>query len=197
MQRNEVFRRCRERGWKPIISYEDRASGSSRSCKALDAMMRDVAAGRINRVIVYALDRLGRSTAHLMLLWERFSKARLHFISIRDNLDTEAGSASGEIIFNVMSSVASVERRRIVERINDGLKAAKKRGVVLGRPRKPGDLRAQVVALSCEIGIRAAARKLGVAASTACLFRQQAGVTAKKKKAKTSSLPVPPASPSV
>ena len=173
MQRIAVRERCRVARWKLVKEYEDKASASTRACVALDALMRDVSDGKVARVVVHSLDRLGRSSAHMALLWEQLKKHGAELVSIRDNLDTASNGAAAEIVFSVMSALANVERQRIRSRVKDGISAARKRGVTFGRPRMPAQFRADAVALAKKIGLRAAARQLKIAPATICNFRKE------------------------
>jgi predicted site-specific integrase-resolvase len=65
-QLNELKNYCRMRKWKKLAVYEDKLSGSKATRPHLDRMVSDVRAGRIERVVCYKLDRLGRSVAHLL-----------------------------------------------------------------------------------------------------------------------------------
>ncbi len=83
-------------------------------------------------LLVWRLDRLGRSMPHLVTLVEDLGKKRIGFRSLCDGaIDTT--TASGELIFNIFSSLAQFERRLIQERTKAGLEAARARGRKDGR----------------------------------------------------------------
>ena len=83
-------------------------------------------------LLVWRLDRLGRSMAHLVTLIEDLGKKGIGFRSLCDGaIDTT--TASGELIFNIFSSLAQFERRLIQERTRAGLDAARARGRSGGR----------------------------------------------------------------
>lgn len=86
-------------------------------------------------LIVYKLDRLGRSTFKLLELTEELNERGVEFVSIRDNIDTS--TAIGKAMFRMLAVLAEMERDIIVERTQAGLKAARARGRVGGRPAKP------------------------------------------------------------
>ena len=69
-QVKELKKHCRLRKWTNLVFYQDKLSGAEVARPELDRMMRDVRAGRIERVVCFKLDRLGRSVAHLALLME-------------------------------------------------------------------------------------------------------------------------------
>jgi len=82
-------------------------------------------------VIVWKLDRLGRSLKHLIELVTEFKEQGIEFVSLSDNLDTT--TAQGRLIFNIFASFAEFERELIRERTLAGLIAARERGRVGGR----------------------------------------------------------------
>lgn len=84
-------------------------------------------------LVIWRLDRLGRSLKHLIEVIEDLHERNIFFKSINDgHIDTT--TASGELIFNIFSSLAQFERRLIQERTKAGLKAARARGKLGGRP---------------------------------------------------------------
>lgn len=125
--------------------YADVASGARASRPQLDDMLGHLRAG--DTVVVYKLDRLGRSVQNLVDLIERFRQANVHFESLTEKIDT--GTPGGILVFNVFAAIAQFERDLIRERTNDGLAAARKRGRVGGRPHKLDDeQKAKLIALA-------------------------------------------------
>lgn len=84
-------------------------------------------------LVVWRLDRLGRSLAGLVTLMERLGAAGIHFRSLNENIDT--ASSGGKLMFHMMAALAEFERTLISERTRAGMAAAKKRGSKLGRPK--------------------------------------------------------------
>jgi DNA invertase Pin-like site-specific DNA recombinase len=82
-------------------------------------------------LIVWKLDRLGRSLKDLLALIERFEKSEIQFKSLTDGINTT--TAMGRFFFNVMGSLAQMERELLIERTRAGLIAARERGRVGGR----------------------------------------------------------------
>lgn len=112
--------------------FQEFASGAKSSRPQLDRMMQGVRAGLYDRVIVWRLDRLGRSLQHLLQLLEEFRNKRVKFVSITEAFDTS--TAGGELFFNIAGSFAQFERKLIQERVNAGLAVAREKGKKLGRP---------------------------------------------------------------
>lgn len=98
----------------------------------LDKLLAHLRSGDI--VVVWKLDRLGRSLRHLIDLVAKFRELEVDFVSLSDNIDTT--TAQGRLIFNIFASFAEFERELISERTKAGLKAAREKGRVGGR--KPG-----------------------------------------------------------
>ncbi len=115
------------------IIYEDKGiSGASTErhglSEALEQMRKD------DILVVWKLDRLGRSLAHLINLIDRIGKAGSGFQCLTEAIDTT--TAGGTLVFHMMGALAEFERSLIAERTKAGMKAAKKGGKHLGRPRK-------------------------------------------------------------
>ena len=116
--------------------FTDKISGSKSSRPGLDACLQHLKPG--DTLLVWRLDRLGRSLRHLVDLVEALRARGVGFKSICDGaIDTT--TASGELIFNVFASLAQFERRLIQERTKAGLTVARARGRMGGRPAMAAD----------------------------------------------------------
>ncbi|EKN6367540.1 recombinase family protein [Yersinia enterocolitica] len=111
--------------------FEDKISGKSSDRPGLKRAMRTMSQG--DTLVVWKLDRLGRSVRHLIGLIEELKNRGVHFRSLTDSIDT--GTAMGRFFFHVMSALAEMERELIVERTKAGLVAAKAEGRIGGRRR--------------------------------------------------------------
>lgn len=111
--------------------FEEKDSGKKTSRPQLDELLKVLRKG--DTVVVYKLDRISRSTKHLIELMEHFEANGIHFVSIQDNIDTT--TAMGRFFFRMLASIAELERDIISERTRDGLKAARARGRKGGRPK--------------------------------------------------------------
>ena len=111
--------------------YQDELSGTKDNrpglLKALEQLRSD------DTLVVWKLDRLGRSVKSLIELVSDLNSKNIHFKSVTDSIDTS--TPSGRFFFHVMASLAQMERELIVERTKAGLLAAKKQGRVGGRKR--------------------------------------------------------------
>lgn len=112
--------------------YKDKVSGAKTDRPGLNQCLERLAFGDV--LVVWRLDRLGRSMAHLVSLIETLRNKGVGFKSLCDGaIDTT--TASGELVFNIFSSMAQFERRLIQERTQAGLSAARARGRKGGRPK--------------------------------------------------------------
>lgn len=119
------------------LIFVDKASGAKTERPGLDKCLAELQAG--DTLLVWRLDRLGRSMVHLVNLVQSLFERQIGFKSLCDGaIDTT--TASGELIFNIFSAMAQFERRLIQERTRAGLASARARGRVGGRPPlKPDD----------------------------------------------------------
>jgi DNA invertase Pin-like site-specific DNA recombinase len=135
---SDELREYVERRWPKaqVKSYLDIASGTRSSRISLDEMMSEIRKGRVDILVVYKLDRLGRSLQHMAQLIAEISHHGTGLVVSSQGIDTtnEINSA-GKLQLNVLMAIAEFERDMIVERINTGLASARKRGAKFGRPR--------------------------------------------------------------
>ncbi|WP_318782604.1 recombinase family protein [Pseudoalteromonas aurantia] len=114
------------------LVFKDHTSGAKSTRPGLDQCLDVLEPG--DTLVVWRLDRLGRSMSHLINLIESLIERNIGFKSIQDGaIDTT--TASGELMFNIFSALAQFERRLIQERTKAGLKAARARGRNGGRPK--------------------------------------------------------------
>ena len=110
--------------------YSDAASGAKEQRPELDRLLDQMLDG--DTVVVWKLDRLGRSLRHLISLVELFRERGVAFRSLTEGFDTN--TPGGMLVFNIFGSLASFERSMIQERTLAGLAAARARGRKGGRP---------------------------------------------------------------
>lgn len=113
--------------------FEDRGiSGRQAHRPGLSEALEILSDGDV--LVVWKLDRLGRSLSHLVSLLDELGKRGVGFASITENIDTT--TAGGRLLFHMMAALSEFERSIIVERTRAGMSAAKRRGKRLGRPVK-------------------------------------------------------------
>lgn len=121
----------KQAGCSKELIFIDKASGAKTERPGLDKCLAELQAG--DTLLVWRLDRLGRSMVHLVNLVQSLFERQIGFKSLCDGaIDTT--TASGELIFNIFSAMAQFERRLIQERTRAGLASARARGRVGGRP---------------------------------------------------------------
>src|SRR5262249_19256461 len=119
-------------GWRLIPGrYDDGAfSGASLDRPALQQLLADVRAGKIDIVLVYKVDRLTRSLADFAKLIELFDAHDVSFVSVTQSFNTS--SSMGRLTLNVLLSFAQFERELIGERVRDKIAASKRKGIWVG-----------------------------------------------------------------
>ena len=121
--------------------FDTYGSGPPIACVGVDDLAArlgergDLLGGRVDVLIVYKLDRLGRSLQHLAQLIGEFEAHGTALVATSQGIDTSESNPAGRLQMHVLAAVAEFERSVIRERINAGLAAARERGTILGRPR--------------------------------------------------------------
>ena len=145
--------------------YEEAASGKSAARPELEQCRKALRAG--DTLVVWRLDRLGRSLPDLVQIVADLEQRGVHFESLTENIET--GSASGKLQFHVFAALAEFERGLIRERTQAGLAAARARGRAGGRKPKLDEKQVrEIKALLRDPGIQVAdvARRYGVSRTT-------------------------------
>src|SRR5580704_2419643 len=119
-------------GWRQIPDhYDDGAfSGASLDRPALQLLLSEVRAGKVDIIVVYKVDRLTRSLADFAKLVELFDRHSVSFVSVTQSFNTT--SSMGRLTLNVLLSFAQFEREVIGERVRDKIAASKKKGMWMG-----------------------------------------------------------------
>jgi DNA invertase Pin-like site-specific DNA recombinase len=148
MQLAELREYADRRGWQTVQEYVDHGvSGSQESRPALNRMMADASRRRFDAILVWKIDRFGRSLKHLVNALAELAVIGVAFVSLRDNLDLS--TPSGRLMFQIIGAMAEFERALIQERVRAGIRNARSKGILVGRPRvivdavQISDLRAQ------------------------------------------------------
>ncbi len=129
--------------------------------------MSEVRRGRIDVILCQKLDRLGRSLPHLAQIIAELTAHNVALICISQGIDTSDANPAGRLQLGVLMAVAEFERAIIRERVNAGLKAAKAKGVKLGRPERLSAFAEAVKELAGRgLGVRAIAKELRLPVSS-------------------------------
>jgi DNA invertase Pin-like site-specific DNA recombinase len=133
MQLWEIREYAERRGWPVVAEYTDHGvSGSKESRPALNRLLIDAHRRRFDTVLVWKLDRFGRSLRHLVNSLAEFEALGIAFVSLRDNLDLS--TPSGRLMFQIVGAMAEFERSLIAERVKAGMRNARAKGRRIGRP---------------------------------------------------------------
>lgn len=123
--------------WEVFSEYVDTGfSGSKSSRPALDRLMADASLKKFDAVIVFKLDRFGRSVVHMAQHLQILESLNIRFLAISQGIDTDKANPASRLMLNILSSIAEFEKELIRERTVAGLKNAKAKGKNLGRPKK-------------------------------------------------------------
>jgi DNA invertase Pin-like site-specific DNA recombinase len=164
-----------QRGWS-VVEYADRGiSGAKDSRPALDAFMRDAKRRKFDALLVWRLDRLGRSLRHLILTLEELQHLGIAFVSLGEGIDTS--TPAGRLQLHILGAMAEFERARIAERVRLGLARAKAQGKRLGRPRRR--VTESELEAAAGLSVRRASAVLGVSKSFVAEWRASRNAAAK------------------
>lgn len=175
LQVDELRQVVEQRGWTVRREYIDEGiSGAQESRPALDAMLEEARLGMLDLVVVWKLDRLGRSLQHLLSVLDELTRLGVQFVSIRDaGIDTT--SPSGRLMLSMIGAFAEFERALIRERVVAGVRRAQARGTHCGRPFVDIDLRPAVSMIKEGYGLKAISKSIGVSRATLRRRLEEAG----------------------
>jgi DNA invertase Pin-like site-specific DNA recombinase len=166
MQLSELREYATRRGLSIHEEYVDQGvSGSKESRPALNRLMSDAQRCRFDAVLVWKIDRFGRSLKHLVNSLADLSAYGIAFISLRDNLDLS--TPSGRRMFQIIGAMAEFERALIQERVRAGLRNARAKGKRIGRPRQEVDPRKVLELRGQGLSWREVSARLGIGLGTA------------------------------
>jgi len=144
--------------------FEDKASGARDDRPGLKSCLHYVKAG--DTLVVWKLDRLGRSLPHLLTIVAGLRESGVAFRSLTEGMDTN--TPHGELLFHLFGALAQYERALTKERVQAGLAAAERRGRRGGRPSVIGPERLEAIIAALDGGTSKAAvcRNFGIPRST-------------------------------
>jgi DNA invertase Pin-like site-specific DNA recombinase len=148
--------------------YREVVSGSKTQRKALDSLLENIRPGDV--LVVWKLDRLGRSLKHLVELVNDLVMRNVGLQSLNDPIDTT--TSQGRLVFNLFACLAEFERDLLMERTQAGLKAARARGRKGGRPKGipkdslPTAIAAETLYREGQLSVNQISEKLGISKST-------------------------------
>jgi len=168
MQLRDLREWAARRGWPVFAEYVDTGwSGKLDSRPQLNRLKADARLRKFDVVLVWKLDRWGRSISHSISSIHELIGLGVRFIAITQNIDTDESNPMARFILHIMAAFAELERELIRERVIAGLRAAKHQGKRLGRPKKVFD-RSRILELR-QLGrsVRAIAKEMEISIATA------------------------------
>jgi putative DNA-invertase from lambdoid prophage Rac len=167
MQLSELREHCQRRGWEIGGEFVDTGwSGAKASRPQLDRLMDEARQRRFDAVLVWKLDRWGRSLINSLQSVQQLASLGVRFIAVTQNIDTDESNPMSRFMLHIFGAFAEFEREMIRERTICGVRAAKAKGKKLGRPKRVFR-RDEVVRLRASgQSWRAIANQLGVPVST-------------------------------
>ena len=158
--------------------YTDIASGAKSERPELAKLLENLRTDDV--IVIWKLDRLGRSLKHLVALVAELLEKGIGLQSLNDPIDTT--TAQGRLIFNIFASLAEFEKDLISERTQAGLSAARARGRTGGRPKGLSE-KAEITARAAEslykekqLTVKEITERLGIAKSTLYYYLRHRGV---------------------
>ena len=145
--------------------FREKVSGAAKALPARNKLLEFAREGDV--VVVWKLDRLGRSLRDLIDVVNALKEKGVGFRSLQESIDTT--TAAGKLTFHIFAALAEFERDLVRERTNAGLAAARRRGTQLGRPRSLTSEQvqmAQAMMTDPDLSARQVADQLGVHRST-------------------------------
>lgn len=134
LQLDEMRAFCERMGWKIFGEYVDTGfSGSTDKRPQLMKILTDARRRRFDCIIVWKLDRFGRSVSNFVRHMEDLTTWGVRFLTITQQIDTDQANPTSRLLMHIFAAFAEFERAMISERVKAGMKAARRRGVTVGR----------------------------------------------------------------
>jgi DNA invertase Pin-like site-specific DNA recombinase len=161
LQVNELREYADRRRWQVIEEYLDvGVSGAIESRPALNRLMADARQRKFDILLVWKIDRFGRSLKHLVNSLAELESVGVAFVSLHDSIDLS--SPSGVLMFQLIAAMSQFERSLIQERVRAGLQNAKRKGKRLGRRPVEVDLSEVAALRHCGASWRMISKELGI-----------------------------------
>jgi DNA invertase Pin-like site-specific DNA recombinase len=172
-QLSELRQFAANRGFQVVGEYTDHGYCGARARRPeLDRMMDDAQRHKFDVLLVWACDRLARSTKHLLQTIDELNGMGIQFLSQREAIDTEG--PLGRAIIVIVSAMAELERCIIIERVKAGMRRARLEGRQIGRARLDVN-RAQVVQdRRSGMSLTEVAKKHGISRASVCRLMKEA-----------------------
>jgi len=134
LQQTDMRDYCKSRGWSIIEEVTEEISGAAKSRPGRDKIMALARTRKIDGVIVWRLNRFGRSSSELILLLNELQALGVSFTSIQESLDFS--TPTGRLMASLLAVFAEFEREILLENVNAGIRKYREKNRTWGRPRK-------------------------------------------------------------
>jgi len=161
----ELRQLAEARGFTIVETYSESVSAAAKTRPAFEKLLRDAHRGKFSVVVVWSLDRFGRSMLGNLTSVLDLDRRGVTVLSVREPWLDLGGSHVRTLLLGIMSWVAEQERLRLGERVRAGIDRARRQGVRLGRPRADVDLDRALALREGGASIRSIAKTLGCSAS--------------------------------
>ena len=111
-QRRAIGEFIRRRGWQIAATFTEKKSGAIASRPELDKLLQAARAGGIDAIVVYKLDRLGRSSLHLAQIAEEMARLKVAIVTSSEGIDTSEDNPMGRFVLDILAAIARLERPR-------------------------------------------------------------------------------------
>lgn len=166
-QLHDLHQMAAQRGYQIIEEYTDRISGVKVRRPGLGDLMRDARRGQFDVLLVWACDRMARSTRHFLEILDEFNRLNIEFVTFRESIDRSG--PLGRAIVVIIGAIAELERNLIVERVKAGMRRARLEGRYIGR--KPVEVDREAILCDRSRGLRLRQIARGHRVSTATVRR--------------------------
>ena len=167
-QLQELRRYVQARSWKAQEYVDHGVSGTKNRRPALDRLVADARRRKVDTVVVWRLDRLGRSLKHLVTLLDELQALGVGFVSLGEGIDLQ--TPAGRLQLHILAALSEFEKSRIAERVRAGLARVRANGTRLGRPKAV--VPAAKLAAVAHLSAKRAAAQLQVSVSTVNRWRR-------------------------
>jgi putative DNA-invertase from lambdoid prophage Rac len=175
LQIRELTEYVQRRGWDLAGTYQDQLSGAEANRPGLEKLMADARRRKFDAVVVWKLDRFGRSLVHCVSTIQELASLGIRFLATSQGLDTDQANPTSQLLLHILAAVAQFERELIRERVAAGMRTAKAQGKAIGRPKKIFD-RTEVIRLRQQgLSLGQIARQMRLGHGTVVRVLQAAG----------------------
>jgi DNA invertase Pin-like site-specific DNA recombinase len=174
-QLHDLRQLAAQRGLQIVGEYVDHGFSGMRARRPeLDRMMEDARRHKFDVLMVWACDRLARSTRHLLQTLDELSGFGIQFLSQREAIDTEG--PLGRAIIVIVSAMAELERCIIIERVRAGMRRAKLEGRQIGRSRLDVNREQVVIDRRSGMSLTQVAKRHNISRASVCRLMKEANV---------------------